>query len=163
MFRFILLFLLGSVLSANGQNFTVAQTVEYINKKMKIADPVFKDFDLGPNGESSFIWVTRSLRTEFRFNLREVEFDHFVTQEGDHFISLTCITGAYNCLQQTQRQVTYQEGHDATFKNFKSLSISSISGMDNNISIKNALVYLKIISLRENADKSSSKRDPFLN
>lgn len=163
MYKIIFFVLLGGMLTAKGQNFTVAQTVEYINKKMKIADPVFKDFDLGPNGESSFIWVTRNLRTEYRFNLREVEFDHFVTQEGDHFISLNCIAGTYNCLQQTFRQVNYQEGHDATFKNHKSLSITSISGMDNNISLKNALVYLKIISLRENADKSSTKRDPFLN
>lgn len=161
--RFLFLILLFGTLSVSGQNFTVEQTIDYINKKMKIADPVFKSFTLGPNGETSFIWVTRSLRTEFRFNLREVEFEHGITTEGDHFISFNCRTGTYNCLQQTFRQVTPQEGEDATYKNHKTLFITSLSGMDNNVSVKNALVYLKIISMRDNADKNSTKRDPFLN
>ncbi|MFN4085247.1 MAG: hypothetical protein ACK4LB_04835 [Spirosomataceae bacterium] len=161
--QFLLLLLLFSTLSASGQNFTVEQTIEYINKKMKIADPVFHSFTLGPNGETNFIWVTRNLRTEFRFNLREVEFDHGVSSEGDHYLSLQCRPGTFNCLQQTFRQMTSQEGDDATFKNHKTLFINSLSGMDNNVSVKNALVYLKIISLRDNADKSSTKRDPFLN
>lgn len=161
--RILPLLLLFGTLSVCGQNYTVEQTIEYINKKMKIADPVFLAFTLGPNGETSFIWVTRNLRTEFRFNLREVEFDHGISTEGDHYISLQCLPGTYNCLQQTFRQMTAQEGDDANFKNHKVLFINSLSGQENNVSVKNALVYLKVLSLRDNADKSSSKRDPFLN
>jgi hypothetical protein len=160
-FKVLFAFLLISKVYA--QNFTNKQTIEYIQDKMKIADPVFHDFKLGPNGEALFSWVNDGFYTEYRFNIREIEFKTDVNESGDNIITLNCNPGLNNCLQRTIREDISKVGDKVSFKGYKALQVESISGFDNNISIKNALVYLKVLSITENSNKTSAKKDPFLN
>lgn len=150
-------------LSTYGQNFTKEQTIEYIEDKMKIADPVFYNFKLGDNGETAIRWVNDGIFTEYRFNIREIEFKTGVSEEGDNIIILTCNPGLNNCLQRAFREDILRIGDKVSFKGFKALDVASIAGFDNVLSIKNALVYLKVLSITDNINKSSAKRDPFLN
>lgn len=144
------------------QNFTKEQTVKYIKDKMKIADPVYNDFVLGENGELLIKWVNNGFYTEYRLNIREVEFDLKVSETGDNYIVLTCISGVNNCLQNSSRQAISLVGDKVNYSYSKTLNIESIAGFDNISSLNNALKYLKILSIQDNADRKSERRDPFL-
>ena len=146
-----------------GQNYTKDQTIKYINEKMKIADPVFSNFELGENGEALIKWVNFNFYTEYRFNIREIEFKIDVNSEGDNTITLTCNQGLNNCLQLASREMVNLAGNKVSFKGDKYLDVASIAGFDNVTSIKNALLYFKVLSLTDNANKTSAKIDPFLN
>lgn len=161
---FFLVFLFSNSFTSFSQNFTAKQTEEYIVKKLKIADPVFYSFDIGDNGETNIKWVNERIFTEYRFNIREVDFSTAVDPEGNNYIALKCVYGTNNCLQRTSREdiALGQIGDRVTYKNFMNLEIPSISGQANVKSIKNALVYLKVLSITENTNRSSAKRDPFL-
>ncbi|MDP1814236.1 MAG: hypothetical protein Q8K92_07270 [Leadbetterella sp.] len=150
-------------LSSSGQNYNKEQTIKYINDKMKIADPVFNNFALGDNGEAVIKWVNRNIYTEYRFNIREIEFKTDVNSNGDNIINLTCNPGLNNCLQLANREMISVVGNVVDFKGFKMLDVASIAGFDNVLSVKNAFVYLKVLSITDNASKTSAKRDPFLN
>lgn len=164
----LLLVLFGAFQGTNAQsttserNFTKEQTITYIKNKMKIADPVYNDFVYGDNGELLMKWVNNGYYTEYRFNIREIEFDLKVSEKGDNIIQLTCITGVNNCLQYASRQEISLVGDKVTFSNYKNLNIESIAGFDNITSLNNALKYLKILSIKDNADRKSDRRDPFL-
>lgn len=144
------------------QNLTVEETVEYIREKMQISDPVYSTFKLGENGETVIKWVNNGYYTEYRFNIREVEFEFKVSPEGDNYIQLTCISGTNNCLQSATRQDVSVVGDKVSFDYYTTLDIKSIAGFDNITSLKNALKYLKIISIERNEDRLNSERDPFL-
>jgi hypothetical protein len=146
-----------------GQNFTKEQTIDYILNKMRIADPVFSDFKLGDNGETIIKWVNDGIFTEYRFNIREIEFNTGISTEGDNIIHLTCNPGLNNCLQRAYREDINRIGDKVSFKVFKMLEMVSIAGFDNVLSTKNALVYLKVLSITDNLNKTAAKRDPFLN
>ena len=143
------------------QNLTQEETVEYIDKKLDISDPVYSSFKIGDNGESVLKWVNRGIYTEYRFNIREIEINFKVKPDGDNYLELTCIPGTNNCLQSTKRILTAQTGDDVTFDYFTKLTIESIAGFDNITSLKNAFKYLKIISV-ENNNNNNSNKDPFL-
>lgn len=145
------------------QNYTKEQTIEYINDKMKISDPVFHNFTLGENGEAVMKWVNNGFYTEYRFNIREIEIAQSVSQGGDNYISFTCISGVNNCLQRAVREDVSRVGEKVDpISNVKSLSLYNIAGFDNVVSLKNALTYLKILSDRDNMNDKSDKKDPFL-
>ena len=145
-----------------GQNLTKEQVVEYINEKLKISDPVYYSFKMGDNGETVIRWVNYGSYTEYRFNIREIEIEQELSSTGDNYISLRCIPGVNNCLQEAIREDISRIGDKVTFANYKTLNIKSIAGYDNVTSLKNAMKYLKILSDKDNIDKTSSKRDPFL-
>jgi hypothetical protein len=145
------------------QNLTKQQTIEYINKKMSIADPRFHKFEIGDNGEAVFKWHNDCISTEYRFNIREVDITLELSSLGDNYITLSCMTGVNNCLQKTLREDrTHIYCDKITYENMRSLDIKSISGYDNNYSIKGALIYLKVLSINENKLATDTKRDPFL-
>lgn len=156
-----ILLLLFSV-PALAQNLTEEQTVDYIDKKLKISDPVYSSFTLGENGETVMKWVNNGFYNEYRFNIREIEIELELSQDGDNYISLTCISGVNNCIQKAIREDINKVGDNVSYDYFKELPIKSIAGFDNITSLKNALKYLKIISVRNNSETSSSKKDPFL-
>ena len=143
------------------QNLSQEETVEYINKKLHISDPIYSSFKIGDNGESVIKWVNRDIYKEYRFNIREVEINLKVSSGGDNYLELTCITGTNNCLQEAQRKNTSQVGDAVDFEFFRKLTINSIAGFDNITSLKNAFKYLKIISV-ENNNNNNSNKDPFL-
>ncbi len=144
------------------QNLTKEQTVEYINAKLHISDPVFNEFTLGDNGEAVIKWVTRDVYTEYRFNIREIEIELKLSEDGDNYIEFTCVGGTNNCLQRAWRKNTSQVGDDVSYAYHRDLTILSIAGYDNITSVKNAFKYLKILSEKDNQEKSSEKKDPFL-
>ena len=156
-------FLLLVSASLYAQNYTKEQTVDYVEDKMRIADPVFFDFRVGDNGETKFIWVNDGFYTEYRFNIRELEFTTGVNTSGDNIITLTCNAGTNNCLQRAIREDISRVGDKVTFAGARKLTIESIGGLDNVSSIKNALVYLKVLSITDNASNNANKKDPFLN
>ena len=158
----LLLFLIISSSTVLGQNLSEEETVEYINKKMKISDPVYSSFTLGDNGEAVMKWVTRDLYNEYRFNIREIEIELKLSADGDNYIELKCISGTNNCLQRALRKDTNQTGDDVSFDYYRTLTIESIAGFDNITSLKNALKYLKILSVENNKNSTNSNRDPFL-
>lgn len=159
----ILLFFVTSLNTVFSQNLTEEKTVEYINKKLEISDPVYSSFKLGDNGETVIKWVTRNLYTEYRFNIREIEIELKLSSDGDNYVELTCISGTNNCLQEALRKVTVETGDDVSYDYYRTLNIKSVAGFDNITSFKNALKYLKIISIENNNNNNgASAKDPFL-
>ena len=148
--------------TVNAQNLTKDQTIEYIDAKLKISDPVYSSFTVGDNGEAVMKWVNDGFYTEYRFNIREIEIELELSESGDNYISLTCIAGVNNCMQRARREDISKVGDKVSFGNYKTLNINSIAGFDNVVSLKNALKYLKILSDKDNISSTSSKRDPFL-
>ncbi len=159
-FTLLLMILTAPVVFA--QNYTKEQTIKYIDEKLKISDPIYSSFTIGENGETVMKWVNDGYYYEYRFNIREIEIEQRVNADGDNYITLTCISGVNNCLQSASRLVISRVGDKVSFKNYKALEINSIAGFDNVTSLKNALKYLKILSHRDNVEKTSAKRDPFL-
>lgn len=163
---FIFVFPLGNNLSAQNSNsphnFTKEKTVKYIQDKLKIADPVYSDFILGDNGELLIKWVNNGFFTEYRLNIREVDFDLKVSENGFNFIEITCMSDVNNCLQNTSRQVISLTGDKVFYTFHKTLKVESVAGFDNISSLNNALKYLKILSIQNNSDFKSEQRDPFL-
>jgi len=152
----IVLFTFANLSTAFGQNLSAEETVKYIDKKLKISDPVYRSFTLGKNGETVIKWVTRDVYTEYRFNIREIKFELKLSTDGDNYIELSCISGTNNCLQRAHRKNTSQTGDDVTYDYYRILTIKSIAGFDNIASLKNALKYLKIVSVEKNNSSSGS-------
>ena len=157
---FITVFLTSPEISYS-QNLSQEETVEYIDKKLDISDPVYSSFKIGDNGESVIKWVNRDIYKEYRFNIREIEINLKVTSNGDNYLELICISGTNNCLQEALRKNTTQAGDAVDYEFFRKLTINSIAGFDNITSLKNAFKYLKIISV-ENNNNNNSNKDPFL-
>lgn len=158
----VIIILLISTLGLQAQgNLDKEKTVTYINDKLRVADPVFDSFEFGKNGESLLKWVNNGVYTEYRFNIREVEFDYLLSINQEHQIYLKCKDGT-NCLQYTTRELNNRKGDNTSYKNYNELYIRSISGYFNTYSIKNALIYLQVLSAIENQNNQTGKQDPFL-
>ena len=149
-------------------------TEDYITKKMLIADPKFNKFVLDKNGTTLISWVNNGTYTEFRYNIREVAYTKVLLSNrvssnsddcdigGYNAIRLDCIDDSNNCIQITIRDDTNTAGdYVRSIKDKNCTHIKNISGYANNVGIRNALTYLKILSI--NNEKRSEKRDPFLN
>jgi hypothetical protein len=148
--------------NSTSQNLSKEQAVKYIQDKLKIADPVFKDFILGNNGELLIKWYNNGIYSEYRFNIREVDFDLKVNENGFNYIEISCISNVIVCLQNTTRQVLPQDGEKVFFTFHSTLKIENVGGFNNVASLNNALKYLKILSIQDNADSNSKTKDPFL-
>lgn len=164
MFKLLATYLaLLSSLTLLSQNLTSKTTVDYIETKMLIADPMFDKLTLGPNGETVIKWANKGVLTEYRFNIREVEFNLYRKENGDNYLQLTCSsTETGNCMQKTSRVLIDKYGDDVSYDHCPYLTIESVAGFANITSIKNALKYLKIISIEENEGDDTSNKDPFL-
>ncbi len=162
LFGFIIIHNADAQTNSSQQNLSKEQTVKYLQDKLKIADPVFKDLILGDNGELLIKWYNNGLFSEYRFNIREVDFDLKVNDSGFNYIEISCVSNVNSCLQNTTRQLIAQDGEKVFFTFHTSLKLENISGFNNVSSFNNALKYLKILSIQDNADSKSNRKDPFL-